>query len=234
MASILLKAGNIFKGVTGFNVLVLLTLGFFTFLMAQITVAYLPYNTDAGFLQIKQDYIDIDHWRIAFFVHVYASMWVLLAGFTQFSSNIQSFYPRVHRTLGYVYVTNVLLITGPAALLMSLYANGGPTSKIAFALLAVGWILFTAIALTKAKNGDFPAHRNFMIRSYALTLSALTLRAWKYSITNTVELPPMDVYRMVAWLGWVPNILVAEVLIRRYEFGEKLRTAFRMFGRKVS
>jgi uncharacterized membrane protein len=214
MASILLKAGNIFKGVTGLNGLLLLTLVFFTCLMARITVEYIPYNTDVGFLQIKQDYIDIDHWRIAFFVHVYASMWALLAGFTQFSSHIQSFYPRVHRALGYVYVTNVLLITGPAALVMSVYANGGPTSKIAFGLLAIGWITFTAIALLKAKNGDFVAHRNFMIRSYALTLSALTLRAWKWSITNSVELPPMDVYRAVAWLGWVPNIIVAELLIR--------------------
>src|SRR5688500_12672527 len=234
MASILLKAGNIFKGVTPVNALVLLTLGFFTFLMARITVEYIPYDIDVGFLRIKQDYIDIDHWRIAFFVHVYASMWALLAGFTQFSSYIQSFYPRVHRTLGYVYVTNVLLITGPASLLMSFYANGGPTSKIAFGLLAIGWIVFTAIALVKAKNGDFAAHRNWMIRSYALTLSALTLRAWKWSITNTVELPPMDVYRAVAWLGWVPNLLIAELLIRRFAFRERLRPTFEVLRRKAS
>ena len=223
MASILLKARIFFKGVTALDVLLLLTLGFFTFLMARITVEYIPYDNDVGFLRIKQDYIDIDHWRIAFFIHVYASMLVLLAGFTQFSSHIQSFYPQIHRALGYVYVTNVLLITGPAALMMSFYANGGPTSKIAFGLLAVGWISFTAIALRKAALGDFVAHRNFMIRSYALTLSALTLRAWKWSITNSVELPPMDVYRMVAWLGWVPNILIAELLIRRDYFRERLR-----------
>ena len=53
-----------------------------------------------------------------------------------------------------------------------------------------------------------------MIRSYALTLSALTLRAWKWGITNSFELPPMDVYRAVAWLGWVPNLLLAEWIIR--------------------
>ena len=223
----MVKAGNIFRGVTWLNVLFLLTLGFFTFLMARITVAYIPYNTDVGFLQIKQDYIDIDHWRIAFFVHVYASMWALLAGFTQFNSHIQSFYPKVHRAFGYVYVTDVLLITGPAALVMSIYANGGPTSKIAFGQLAIGWITFTAMALSKAANGDFVGHRNFMIRSYALTLSALTLRAWKWSITNSVELPPMDVYRMVAWLGWVPNIIVAELLIRRRDVWERVTTGMK-------
>lgn len=209
-----MKTGLIFKGISRFNVVVLLTLAFFTFLMARITAEYIPYDTDVGFLRIKQEYIDIDHWRVAFFVHVYASLWVLLAGFTQFSSQIQDFYPRLHRMFGYIYVADVLLITGPAGLLMGFYANGGITSRVAFVTLAVGWIAFTAIALVKARQGDFVAHRNFMIRSYALTLSALTLRAWKWGITNSVELPPMDVYRAVAWLGWVPNIIAAEVIIR--------------------
>jgi uncharacterized membrane protein len=222
MASILIKTRQFFKGLNSLNALVLLTLAFFTVLMARITVAYLPYNTDVGFLRIKQDYIDIDHWRLAFFVHVYASMWVLLAGFTQFSSRIQDFHPRLHRAFGYVYVTDVLLITGPAGLLMGFYANGGLPSKISFVTLAICWIAFTAIALAKAKKGDFAAHRRFMIRSYALTLSAVTLRAWKWSITNSVVLPPMDVYRAVAWLGWVPNIIIAELLIRKY-FSQKPR-----------
>lgn len=181
--------------------------------MATITVAYLPYNTDVGFLRIKQQYITIDQWRIAFFIHVYASMWVLLAGFTQFSGSLQRNYPRLHRGMGYVYITDVLIITGPAGLLMGFYANGGLSSRIAFVLLAVLWIYFTAMALVKAKQKDFTAHRNFMIRSYALTLSAITLRAWKYAITNTVELPPMDVYRVVAWLGWGLNLIVAEWMI---------------------
>lgn len=184
--------------------------------MARITVEYIPYNTDVGFLRIKQEYIDIDPWRIAFFAHVYASLWVLMAGFTQFSGKIQSYHPKLHRTFGYIYVVNVLLLTGPAGLIMGFYANGGAYSKISFVLLAISWMTVTAIALVKAKKGDLASHRNFMIRSFALTLSALTLRAWKWAITNSVELPPMDVYRAVAWLGWVPNLIIAEILIRRY------------------
>jgi hypothetical protein len=183
--------------------------------MTAITMTYIPYNTDVGFLRIKQHYIDIDHWRIAFFIHVYASIWVLLAGFTQFSRKLLRSRPKLHRFFGYIYVGNVLLITGPAGLLMGFYANGGLTSRIGFVLLAILWIFFTAMALIRAKQKDFKAHRRYMIRSFALTLSALTLRAWKYAITNTVELPPMDVYRAVAWLGWVPNLLMAEWIVRR-------------------
>lgn len=189
--------------------------------MARITVAYIPYHTDVGFLRIKQQYIDIDQWRIAFFIHVYASIWVLLAGFTQFSRSIQRNNPRLHRVFGYIYVTDILLVTGPAGLLMGFYANGGISSRIAFILLASLWIYFTAVALKKAKQGDYKAHRAFMIRSYALTLSAITLRAWKYLITNAYHIdeslvfPPMDVYRVVAWLGWGGNLLFAEWFIIR-------------------
>lgn len=180
--------------------------------MARITMNYIPYNTDVGFLRIKQQYIGIDHWRIAFFIHVYASLWVLFAGFTQFSKKLLRNNPKMHRIFGYIYVTDVLLITGPAGLIMGFYANGGTASRIAFISLALLWIFFTAMALIKARQKNFKAHRKYMIRSYALTLSAITLRAWKYGITNTMSLPPMDVYRIVAWLGWVGNLAFAEYL----------------------
>ena len=209
----LLKLGQIISRTNTLNTGLLLLLAFFCWLMASITMAYIPYNTDIGFLRIKQQYIGIDHWRTAFFIHVYASMWVLFAGFTQFSKRLQRNQPKLHRTLGYVYIVDVLLITGPAGLVMGFYANGGLWSRIAFVLLAVLWIYFTVMALVKAKQKNFKAHRNYMIRSYALTLSAITLRAWKYGITNTMTLPPMDVYRIVAWLGWVGNLVVAEWLI---------------------
>jgi hypothetical protein len=110
---------------------------------------------------------------------------------------------------------DVLLITGPAGFIMGLYANGGLISRIGFVTLAVLWIYFTTMALLKAKQKDFKAHKKYMMRSYALTLSALTLRAWKYGITNTIHIPPMDVYRVVAWLGWVGNLVVAEWIIHR-------------------
>jgi uncharacterized membrane protein len=212
---ILLKLRQILRRTNILNTGLLLLLAFFCWLMASITLTYIPYNTDVGFLRIKQQYIHIDHWRTAFFIHVYASIWILLAGFTQFSRKLQRQRPQLHRAMGYIYTIDVLLITGPAGLLMGFYANGGPSSRIAFVTLAILWIFCTAMALYKARKKDFKAHRNYMIRSYALTLSAITLRAWKYGISNSVELPPMDVYRTVAWLGWTVNLLIAEIIIYR-------------------
>jgi uncharacterized membrane protein len=190
-------------------------LAFFIYPMARITMQYIPYNTDVGFLQIKQEYIDIDFWRGAFFIHVYSSFFVLAAGFTQFSKQLLKIRPTLHRKLGYAYVLNILCITGPASLIMGFYANGGIYSRIGFVLLSILWLWFTYNAVSYAKQKKFKLHKAYMIRSFALTLSAITLRAWKYAITNTWELPPMDVYRMIAWLGWGVNLIVAEIYIRK-------------------
>ena len=181
---------------------------------------------DTAFLQLKQQYIGIPEWRNAFYVHVFSSILVLLAGFSQFSKVVLKKYPRLHRRLGYVYVLNILMITGPAGLLMSFYANGGISSRIAFVALSVLWIVFTAIALYKAIKKDFVSHRAFMIRSFALTLSAVTLRIWKVIIAAYTDIAPMDRYRIIAWLGWTLNLLVAEWFIYRYIANRK-RYAFK-------
>ena len=160
-------------------------------------------------------------------MHVFSSMFALLAGFTQFSKRLLKKKPALHRALGYVYVIDVLLITGPAGLLMSFYANGGMPSRIAFVLLSVLWISFTTLALYKAVKRDFRAHRNFMIRSFALTLSAVTLRIWKYLLANLTDIHQMDRYRLIAWLGWTLNLIVAEIIIYYYF---KRRSSGRLIG----
>lgn len=197
------------------GVAALAALAFFCWLMLRITLGYWPIRSDAGFLQIKQQYLGIRHWELAFWIHVFTSMLPLLAGFTQFAPRLLGKFPKVHRVMGRVYVFTVCFVTGPASLVMAFYANGGITSRIAFVILALLWLATTGMGWSKALRREWPAHREWMIRSYALTLSAITLRVWKYLIVFAFEPPPMDVYRLVAWLGFVPNLLLAEWWIRR-------------------
>lgn len=115
--------------------------------------------------------------------------------------------------MGRLYVFVTLFLAGPSGLILGIYANGGISSKIAFCLLAILWIIFTGIALKKIMLGDIVSHRNWMLRSFALAFSAITLRAWKYIIVLTLHPPPMDVYRIVAWLGWTLNLVIVEWII---------------------
>jgi len=205
--------GTCIKWILG--VAALAALAFFSWLMLLITLEYWPIRNDAAFLQIKQQYLGIRHWEVAFWIHVFVSMLPLLAGFTQFTPLILTKIPKVHRLMGRVYVFTVCCVTGPASLVMAFYANGGITSRIAFVILATLWLATTGMGWREVMRRNFKAHREWMIRSYALTLSAITLRAWKYVIVFIFEPPPMDAYRLVAWLGFVPNILIAEWWIRR-------------------
>jgi hypothetical protein len=150
---------------------------------------------------------------LAFYIHVYTAIFTVLAGFTQFSVTIKRKYPRLHKYIGWLYIIVLLLLAAPSGLFIGLYANGGLSSQISFALLSVLWFIFTLIGLKKIIKKDIFKHRIYMIRSFSLTLSAITLRAWKYIIVVLFHPKPMDVYILVAWLGWILNLIVAEIII---------------------
>lgn len=205
-------------GITRFRIFMfflVIVYGFFTYLLFNISLQYIPYNTDVAFLRIKQDVINIPFYKLAFFTHVYTAIFVLPAGFTQFSSYIRRNFTLIHRYSGWMYAVTVILFAGPSGFYMGLYANGGVVSQVSFCLLALLWIFFTLMAIVKVIQHDFISHREFLIRSFALTLSAITLRAWKYLLVFLFHPRPMDVYEIVAWLGWIPNIIIAELIIMK-------------------
>ena len=53
-----------------------------------------------------------------------------------------------------------------------------------------------------------------MIRSFALTFAAVTLRIW-LGISQASGMDFDVAYPVIAWVAWVPNLLVAEWWIRR-------------------
>jgi len=206
------------------------TLLFFTYLMLNITVPYISLKSTQSFLQIKQWIIDNDIWRIAFFIHVFSSIFLLFAGFTQFRMPANPVRIQLHRSVGKSYVFIILFLSGPTGFIMAIYANGGIPSQIAFGTLDLLWLYTTAKAWTSIRGHDLRAHKNYMLRSYALTLSAVTLRAWKFMIVIVLHPHPMDAYRVVAWLGWVPNILLAEFLIYKGLYPDERRPVINKSG----
>lgn len=196
--------------------ILLFALAFFSFLMIRLTLPYTAMRSNVNFLHTKLRIYHILHWRISFYAHVFTSCFVLVAGFTQFAPRLLYQYPRIHRAMGYTYLIIVTAISGPAAFIMGLYANGGPMARTSFILLSLLWIGFTALAGYFAVRRRFDLHGAFMFRSYALTLSALTLRSYTWLIDlSSIPLSPREIYILTAWLSWVPNLLLAELLIRR-------------------
>lgn len=190
-------------------------LAYFIYLLGLITLQYFPLNDEVAFLNIKQDEIKLIHYKIVFNGHVFSSIFVIIAGFFQFSETIRKGYTFLHRFFGKIYIFLILFVAAPTGLVLAYYANGGIVSKISFAILSILWFYFTLKALLLIKSREFAAHRKFMIRSYALTLSAVSLRLFKYWIVIIFEMAPMDTYKIVSVLGWTVNLLVAELIISK-------------------
>jgi uncharacterized membrane protein len=145
-------------------------------------------------------------------VHAAAAATALLVGPLQFRSQLRARRPKLHRVLGRVYVTGCL-VGGVTGLLLALGATTGLVSTAGFGSLALVWLFTTAKAWRLAVRRELAQHREWMIRSFALTFAAVTLRVY-LPIAQTLPVEPEDAYRAISFLCWVPNLLVAEVYLR--------------------
>ena len=136
------------------------------YLMVGLSLPYTEIAPNIDFLLTKTHIYHITHWRISFYIHVFTSTLVLVAGLMQFVTR----YRVLHRFSGYVYSVVVLLFSGPTGLVMAFYDNGGTPAKVSFAQLAVLWLGTTAVAMWQVYERQWQAHARYMIRSYALAL----------------------------------------------------------------
>jgi len=201
----------------GIGIMLIGLMLFFVFLMARISIPYFSFRHDVAFLKTKQPELHVPIWVQAFYIHVATGTFVLLIGIFQFVKPLLAKRPKLHRMLGITYVTLILLFTAPAGFVMALYANGGIWAQISFTITAVLWWVFTFRAYLNAVKKKFRQHLANMYRSYALTLTAVTLRLYVFILPHFIYLHSTQMYVLVAWLSWVPNLLVAEILIARWK-----------------
>ncbi|WP_373356627.1 DUF2306 domain-containing protein [Pseudoroseicyclus sp. CXY001] len=148
-------------------------------------------------------------------VHILSAPVALATGALQFFPRLRARRPRLHRWTGRVYLA-AIAIGGTSALLLALSPTGRPGASLGFGLLALAWMGSSALAFRHILRREIAAHRRWMIRSYALTLAAVSLR---------LQLPILFIgfgfesygaaSVIVAWSCWLPNIAIAEWLIHR-------------------
>lgn len=145
--------------------------------------------------------------------HIFASATALLLGPVQFSSWVRAHWPVLHRIVGRVYLGVAVPVGGLAGLYLSAFAFGGLVTRLGFGSLAVAWLYTAFRGYVAARAGDFSAHRRWMIRNYALTFAAVTLRLY-LPLGFFLQVPFEFSYRLISWLCWIPNLIVGESLVR--------------------
>ena len=183
---------------------------FFTYQMLLIIMPYTTWQTDIDFLLTKQHIIHLDYYRIAFYGHIYSSLIVLLSGAFLFSNWILRNFSRIHRWIGKSYVGLVLLVSAPTGMVMAFHANGGWLAQLSFLILTPLWWWFTYQGYRTARQLNFEAHKKWMIRSYALTFSAVSLRFYQLVLGSLFYMDPEVQYIWVSWISWVGNLVIVE------------------------
>lgn len=151
-------------------------------------------------------------WNISFYGHITLGGIALLVGWLQFSNKLRERKRGLHRNIGKIYMITALL-SGICGLYIAAHASGGMVSVVGFFTAGVIWLSTTTLGFTTIKKGDVAAHKKFMTYSYAACFAAVTLRVWLPLLTIGLG-EFVTAYRIVAWLSWVPNIIVAYFIVK--------------------
>lgn len=150
---------------------------------------------------------------LAGWAHTMGGAVAVLIGPFQLITKLRTTWPRVHRWMGRTYLLAVLA-GALGGLFFAPRGDAGVFGNIGFATLGIFWLYSGAQAYLAIRRGDVQVHRRWMLRNYALTFAAATLR---------IQLPLLIIgglgfqaaYTTVAWSSWVPNWLLVEAWLRR-------------------
>lgn len=186
----------------------------FALLIGLYPMIYFFIDRRFGLLSSKSvELLSSTFWNIGFYTHIILGGIALLIGWTQFSTKMRSRRITLHRKLGKVYVVAVLL-SALAGVYIGFFATGGWISSAGFICLGIIWFYTTLKAYLHIKNGEIENHQKMMVYSYAACFAAVTLRIW-LPILTMVYGDFTKAYLVVAWLCWVPNLIIAYIITRK-------------------
>ncbi len=189
-------------------------IAFFAVGVGFFSLRYLNFEVQ-GLLHSKaKSLLDNYSYRLAFYSHVVFGIIALITGPFQFFPKLRNRNLHIHRNLGKIYIV-ACWIGGLAGFIIAMFATGGIVSTVGFASLAVAWLYTTRMAYWHIRQKNVKEHYRWMVRSFALTFAAVTLRIWLPMFTAGFGWAFVPSYRIISWLAWVPNLLFAEFILRK-------------------
>ena len=152
------------------------------------------------------------------FVHITCAVPYAVLGAFQFSSRLRRRRPRWHRAAGRVVVGLGLAVALSALWMTVFYPRQPGTGELAHLLrLAFSSALAACIVLgfSAIRRGDVMTHRAWMTRAYAIALAAGT-QVVTLGIGSAVSGTSVLITDLALGAGWVVNLAVAELVIRRW------------------
>lgn len=185
---------------------------FFSLLLVYNTFPYFTFKTNFSFIAERLALFAIPLYKYCFYIHILAGMWCITTALIQFSGYVLKKRKAIHIWSGKVYVFVVLILGAPTGVYMSFFAKGTNTERMLFLFMAISWFISTLKGLQSIHQKNIVQHKNWMIRSYALAMTAVTFRIY-HILFYVAGWDHLNNYEISLWISVLGNMLFAEWII---------------------
>ena len=155
--------------------------------------------------------------RAGLILHLAGGLLAITAGLVQIWLGLTNRVNTLHRVLGKVYGTGVLIGSlGGCYLALTIPAH--LPYKAGLLALNTAWLITTGMAIYAIRTRRIQQHREWMLRSYTVTFAFVTYRLVSSWLRPWIHVPddPIadDIDTLMAWACWAVPLLLAEPLIQ--------------------
>jgi hypothetical protein len=186
----------------------------FSLLLIYNTLPYFSFSKRLPFIQERMMLFRGNLYNASFYIHIFAGSICIATALVQFSKYILKKSTAVHRWSGRLYVFVVLFLGAPTGLYMSFFAKGSFWERVLFMFMATFWFITTFYGLTAILKKNVLAHKHWMMRSYAMAMTAVTFRIY-HIVFYLLDWGHLENYELSLWISVVGNMLFAEYIIYR-------------------
>lgn len=186
----------------------------FSLLLIYNTLPYFSLSKDFDFIRERSLLFQSSFYNACFYIHITAGALCIGTALIQFSRYLLKKSKAIHRVSGKVYVFVVLFMGAPTGLYMAFFAKGSFWERCLFMFMAAWWFITTLNGLTVIHKRNVIAHKVWMMRSYAMAMTAVTFRVY-YLLLYLADWKLMENYQFSLWVSVIGNMLVAEWIIYR-------------------
>jgi hypothetical protein len=186
----------------------------FSLLLVYNTLPYFSFSKDFSFIQERAFLFQSKFYNAGFYIHIFAGAVCIITALIQFSRYILKKSRAIHRWSGKIYVFVVLFLGAPTGLYMSFFAKGSFWERALFMFMAIFWFITTFYGLSTIHKKNVLAHKIWMMRSYAMAMTAVTFRVY-HIIFYVLDWGHLENYELSLWISVVGNMLFAEYIIYR-------------------
>ncbi len=184
------------------------------FLLLPVVLYYLWTHGFVYFNFTKNVYTSYYWYRAPWLLgHVVLGITATLIGCLQLIPAIRKRYPALHRNLGTIYICCVGLSTLISFHLVAT-AQLGIVYQTGLFMLGVVWLLTTLMGYACARLKYFDMHKEWMIKSFVLTLSFVNFRLVDDLLTRAGVANFVARKVLMAWACWAIPLFITELVLQ--------------------